>query len=74
MCAHNGIFRTFFSHARIKTLACAGGGGGVVGARLAMGVCGVVLTAIGSTLDQLAENCGTTALAVATVFLARGAG
>jgi hypothetical protein len=39
-----------------------------------MGVCGIVLTAIGSMLDQLAENCGTTALEVATVFLARGAG
>ena len=39
-----------------------------------MGVCGIVLTAIGATLDQLATNCGTTALAVSTVFLARGAG
>mmetsp|Transcript_17252 Transcript_17252/g.22387 ORF Transcript_17252/g.22387 Transcript_17252/m.22387 type:complete len:444 (-) Transcript_17252:125-1456(-) len=40
----------------------------------AMGVCGIVLTAIGSTLDQLATKCGTTALKVSTVFLARGAG
>lgn len=40
----------------------------------AMGVCGVVLTAIGSTLDSVAEQCGTTALKVSTVFLARGAG
>lgn len=40
----------------------------------AMGVCGIVLTAIGSTLDKLAANCGTTALRVSTVFLARGAG
>ena len=39
-----------------------------------MGVCGIVLTAIGSTLDQLAKRCGTTALKVSTVFLARGAG
>ena len=39
-----------------------------------MGVCGIVLTAIGSTLTQLAANCGTTALKVSTVFLARGAG
>jgi len=42
--------------------------------RCAMGVCGIVLTAIGSTLDQLAVKCGTTALKVSTVFLARGAG
>ena len=40
----------------------------------AMGVCGVVLTAIGSTLDSLASDCGTTSLKVGTVFLARGAG
>jgi predicted MFS family arabinose efflux permease len=40
----------------------------------AMGVCGIVLTAIGSTLDSLAKKCGTTALKVSTVFLARGAG
>lgn len=26
-----------------------------------MGVCGTVLVALGSTLDDLAENCGTTA-------------
>jgi len=39
-----------------------------------MGVCGIVLTAIGSTLTQLASNCGTSALKVSTVFLARGAG
>jgi hypothetical protein len=39
-----------------------------------MGVCGIVLTAIGSTLDKLAIKCGTTALSVSTVFLARGAG
>jgi len=41
---------------------------------MAMGVCGVVLTAIGSTLDQIAINCGTTSTAIGTVFLARGAG
>mmetsp|Transcript_31029 Transcript_31029/g.82271 ORF Transcript_31029/g.82271 Transcript_31029/m.82271 type:complete len:461 (+) Transcript_31029:99-1481(+) len=41
---------------------------------MAMGVCGVVLTAIGSTLDQIAVNCGTTSTAIGTVFLARGAG
>lgn len=27
---------------------------------LAMGVCGIVLVALGSTLDDLASNCGTT--------------
>lgn len=41
---------------------------------MAMGVCGVVLTAIGSTLDEIATNCGTTSTAVGTVFIARGAG
>jgi len=41
---------------------------------MAMGVCGVVLTAIGSTLDEIAVNCGTTSTAVGTVFIARGAG
>lgn len=41
---------------------------------MAMGVCGVVLTAIGSTLDQVAVDCGTTSTAIGTVFLARGAG
>ena len=40
----------------------------------AMGVCGIVLTAIGSTLTKLATDCGSTALKVSTVFLARGAG
>lgn len=40
----------------------------------AMGVCGIVLVAIGSTLDTLAENCGTTSTAIGSVFLARGAG
>lgn len=41
---------------------------------MAMGVCGVVLTAIGSTLDQIAIDCNTTSTAIGTVFLARGAG
>lgn len=31
------------------------------GYMFAMGVCGIVLVALGSTLDDLAENCGTTA-------------
>ncbi|KAH8056979.1 hypothetical protein JL722_7204 [Aureococcus anophagefferens] len=40
----------------------------------AMGVCGIVLVALGSTLSSLAEDCGTTATAVGTVFIARGVG
>lgn len=31
------------------------------GYMFAMGVCGIVLVALGSTLDDLADNCGTTA-------------
>lgn len=31
------------------------------GYMFAMGVCGIVLVALGSTLDDLAENCDTTA-------------
>lgn len=34
------------------------------GYMLAMGVCGIVLVALGSTLDDLAENAGTTSIAV----------
>lgn len=45
-----------------------------VGYMLAMGVCGTVLVALGSTLDDLAENCGTTSTDVGTVFVARGVG
>lgn len=41
---------------------------------MAMGVCGVVLTAIGSTLDSIASDCGTTSTAVGSVFIARGGG
>ena len=41
---------------------------------MAMGVCGVVLTAIGSTLDKIAVNCGTTSTAIGSVFVARGIG
>jgi len=39
-----------------------------------MGVCGTVLVALGSTLEELAENVGYDATAVGTVFIARGAG
>jgi predicted MFS family arabinose efflux permease len=45
-----------------------------VGYMLAMGVCGIVLVALGSTLESLAENCGTTSTAVGTVFVTRGCG
>ena len=41
---------------------------------LAMGVCGTILVAIGSSLDDFAENCGTTSTDVASVFIARGIG
>ncbi|KAJ8614434.1 hypothetical protein CTAYLR_000779 [Chrysophaeum taylorii] len=40
----------------------------------AMGVCGIVLVALGSTLSSLAADCGTTATRVGTVFIARGIG
>mmetsp|Transcript_35356 Transcript_35356/g.61743 ORF Transcript_35356/g.61743 Transcript_35356/m.61743 type:complete len:300 (-) Transcript_35356:643-1542(-) len=39
-----------------------------------MGVCGIVLAALGSSLNGLATNCGTSAVKVGTVFVARGAG
>lgn len=41
---------------------------------MAMGVCGVVLTAIGSTLDAIALNCSTSPTAIGSVFIARGTG
>jgi hypothetical protein len=41
---------------------------------LSMGVCGIVLCAIGSNLKQLAVNCNTTATKIGTVFIARGLG
>lgn len=44
------------------------------GYMFAMGVCGIVLVALGSTLDDLSENCGTTSTEVGSVFIARGVG
>jgi predicted MFS family arabinose efflux permease len=41
---------------------------------LAMGVCGIVLVALGSTLEDLAENVGKDSTEVGTVFIARGVG
>lgn len=41
---------------------------------MAMGVCGTVLVAIGSNLDDFAENCGTESTEIASVFIARGIG
>lgn len=41
---------------------------------LAMGVCGIVLVALGSTLSDLAGQCDTTATAVGVVFITRGCG
>jgi len=40
----------------------------------AMGVCGIVLVALGSTLSALARDADTTATRAGTVFLARGVG
>lgn len=40
----------------------------------AMGLCGVVLAVLGSTLGRVARQCGTTATGAGTVFLARGLG
>jgi predicted MFS family arabinose efflux permease len=45
-----------------------------IGYMMAMGICGIVLTAIGSTLDSIASDCGTTSTAIGTVFVARGIG
>jgi predicted MFS family arabinose efflux permease len=45
-----------------------------VGYMLAMGVCGTVLVALGSTLESLAENVGKTSTEVGTVFITRGSG
>jgi predicted MFS family arabinose efflux permease len=40
----------------------------------AMGICGLILVAIASNLNVLAENCGTDFLSLGTVFIARGVG
>jgi predicted MFS family arabinose efflux permease len=39
-----------------------------------MGVCGMVLVALGSTLEEIAIQCNTTSKAIGSVFLARGIG
>lgn len=44
------------------------------GYMLAMGVCGIVLVALGSTLESLAENVGKTSTEIGTIFVARGVG
>lgn len=41
---------------------------------LAMGVCGIVLVALGSTLDDLADNVGRLTTEIGSVFIARGVG
>jgi len=41
---------------------------------MAMGVCGIILVAIGSNLKQLADNCNTTTTHIGTVFIVRGVG
>ena len=45
-----------------------------IGYMLAMGICGIVLVALGSTLSMLAANVGKNATEVGTVFVARGCG
>ena len=45
-----------------------------IGYMLAMGICGIVLVALGSTLSSLAANVGKTATEVGTVFITRGFG
>jgi Na+/melibiose symporter-like transporter len=45
-----------------------------IGYMLAMGVCGIVLVALGSTLEALAANVGKTATEIGTVFITRGIG
>jgi hypothetical protein len=45
-----------------------------IGYMLAMGVCGIVLVALGSTLESLAANVGKTATEIGTVFITRGIG
>ena len=45
-----------------------------IGYMLAMGVCGIVLVALGSTLESLAEDVGLTSTQVGTVFISRGLG
>ena len=44
------------------------------GYMLAMGVCGIVLVALGSTLESLAANVDKTATEIGTVFITRGFG
>ena len=45
-----------------------------IGYMCAMGVCGIVLVALGSTLPSLAANVGKTATELGTVFITRGIG
>ena len=41
---------------------------------LSMGVCGIVLVALGSTLEALSARCGASATEMGSVFVARGVG
>lgn len=45
-----------------------------IGYLLAMGICGLVLVALGSLLNDLAENVGMSSIQIASVFLCRGGG
>jgi hypothetical protein len=59
--------QTFDRNSRDKTITS-------VGYMLSMGICGIVLVALGSTLSSLAANVGKTATEVGTVFVTRGCG
>ena len=41
---------------------------------LSMGICGTIIVALGSTLETLADNVGTTSTALGSLFIARGIG
>jgi predicted MFS family arabinose efflux permease len=45
-----------------------------IGYLLAMGICGLVLVALGATLDDIAANMGLRSTDLGTVFIARGCG
>ena len=61
------LLSEFDAHSSDKTIAS-------IGYMLAMGICGIVLVALGSTLSSLAANVGRSATEVGTVFITRGFG
>jgi len=71
--AEDGRQATFFDDAEWRGIPAIRWVLGL-GYMLAMGVCGIVLVALGSTLEDLAARCGTSSVEVGSVFIARGAG